>query len=157
MKKIILVLTALLTLSASVAFAQAWRSETAVRALQEEHSRAGNNLNSYEFYPIYDTPAPKGYKPVYISHYGRHGSRSNWGGKAYLGVIAVLEAAQQESLLTPDGEMLLQGARDVLAGWDGMDGRLSQRGTREHAAIAERMFKRYPGVFKGRQVEGASV
>lgn len=142
-------LAALLTLSVAVAFAQPKRSEIAVRALMEENSRAGNNLNSYEFRPLQDTPAPKGYKPVYISHYGRHGSRSNWGGKAYLGVIGVLEAAQHEGLLTPDGEMLLQGARDVLAGWDGMDGRLSQRGAREHAAIAERMFNRYPGVFKG--------
>ena len=151
MRKAILLLTALLTLGTTAAFAQAWRSEIAVRALQEEHSRAGNNLNSYEFFPIYDTPAPKGYKPVYISHYGRHGSRSNWGGKAYNNVIATLEAAQQEGLLTPAGEMLLQGARDVLAGWDGMDGRLSQRGAREHAAIAERLYNRYPGVFKGQK------
>ena len=149
MKKSIIILVALLTLGISAAIAQPKRSEVAVRALMEENSRAGNNLNSYEFFPIVDTPAPKGYKPVYISHYGRHGSRSNWGGKAYLGVIGVLEVAQKEGLLTPDGEMLLQGARDVLAGWDGMDGRLSQRGAREHATIAERMFKRYPGVFKG--------
>ena len=148
MRKPILILIALLALTATLA-AQPKRSEVAVRALMEENSRAGNNLNSYEFYPIQDTPAPKGYKPVYISHYGRHGSRSNWGGKAYLGVIGVLEAAQHEGILTADGEMLLKGARDVLAGWDGMDGRLSQRGAREHAAIAERMFKRYPGVFKG--------
>jgi len=149
MKKSMMALAVLLTLSVAAAFAQPKRSEEAVRALMEENSRAGNNLNSYEFRPIQDTPAPKGYKPVYISHYGRHGSRSNWGGKAYLGVIGVLEAAQHEGLLTPDGEMLLQGARDVLAGWDGMDGRLSQRGAREHAAIAERMYHRYPGVFKG--------
>ena len=149
MKKSIIILVALLTLGISAAIAQPKRSEVAVRALMEENSRAGNNLNSYEFFPSVDTPAPKGSKPVYISHYGRHGSRSNWGGKAYLGVIGVLEVAQKEGLLTPDGEMLLQGARDVLAGWDGMDGRLSQRGAREHATIAERMFKRYPGVFKG--------
>ncbi|MCR5351146.1 MAG: hypothetical protein K6E35_01455 [Bacteroidales bacterium] len=149
MRKTPLILAALLSLCATAALAQPWRSETAVRALQEEPSRAGNNLNSYEFFPIQDTPAPRGYKPVYISHYGRHGSRSNWGGKAYQGVIDALEAAQHEGLLTPDGEMLLQGARDVMAGWDGMDGRLSQRGAREHAALAERMFHRYPRVFKG--------
>ena len=148
MRKPILFLIALLALTTTLA-AQPKRSEIAVRALMEENSRAGNNLNSYEFYPLQDTPAPKGYKPVYISHYGRHGSRSNWGGKAYLGVIGVLEAAQHEGILSADGEMLLKGARDVLAGWDGMDGRLSQRGSREHAALAERMYKRYPAVFKG--------
>ena len=68
MRKPFFILVALFSLFATAAFAQSWRSETAVRALQEEHSRAGNNLNSYEFFPIYDTPAPKGYKPVYISH-----------------------------------------------------------------------------------------
>ncbi|MDY6443534.1 MAG: hypothetical protein SPK76_00720, partial [Bacteroidales bacterium] len=80
MRKSMMALAALLTLSVAAAFAQPKRSEIAVRALMEENSRAGNNLNSYEFRPLQDTPAPKGYKPVYISHYGRHGSRSNWGG-----------------------------------------------------------------------------
>ena len=149
MKKILFVLTALLTLGVAAAVAQPHRSETAVRALQEDRTRAGNNLNSYEFFPIRDTPAPAGYKPVYVSHYGRHGSRSNWGGTAYLGVIGILEQGQAAGILTPEGEMVLSGARKVLAGWDGMDGRLSQRGVREHAAIAKRLYERYPRVFKG--------
>lgn len=29
------------------------------------------------------TPAPKGYKPFYLSHYGRHGSRYMIGSAAY--------------------------------------------------------------------------
>ena len=149
MKKILFVLTALLTLGTAAAVAQPHRSETAVQALQEDRTRAGNNLNSYEFFPIRDTPAPAGYKPVYVSHYGRHGSRSNWGGTAYEGVIAVMERGKAAGILTPEGEMLLSGARKVLAGWDGMDGRVSQRGVREHAAIAKRLFDRYPRVFKG--------
>ena len=149
MKKLLFILAALLTLGTAAAIAQTRRSDTAVRALQEDPTRAGNNLNSYEFFPIRDTPAPRGYKPVYVSHYGRHGSRSNWGGSAYLGVIAVLEQGQAAGILTPAGEELLTGARKVLAGWDGMDGRLSQRGVREHAAIAKRLYERYPRVFKG--------
>ena len=149
MKKLLFILAALLTLGTAAAIAQTRRSDTAVRALQEDPTRAGNNLNSYEFFPIRDTPAPRGYKPVYVSHYGRHGSRSNWGGSAYQGVIAVLEQGQAAGILTPAGEELLTGARKVLAGWDGMDGRLSQRGVREHAAIAKRLYERYPRVFKG--------
>ena len=31
---------------------------------------------------------------------------------------------------------------------DGMDGRLTPRGVREHAQLAERMYKRFPEVFK---------
>ena len=133
----------------ALARAQAHPSPAAVKALQEDRTRAGNNVNSYEFFPIRDTKAPAGYKPFYISHYGRHGSRSNWGGASYERVIAAMEEGQSRGILTPDGEMLLEGARKVLAGWDGMDGRLSRRGVREHAAIAKRMYNRYPQVFKG--------
>ncbi len=144
-----LFLAALLALCAVAGYAQPHRSEAAVRALLEDNTRAGNNTNSYEFHPIRDTRPPRGYRPFYISHYGRHGSRSNWGGTAYQGVIAVLEQGQAAGILTPGGDSLLVAARAVLAGWDGMDGRLSQRGVREHAALAERMYKRYPQVFKG--------
>jgi hypothetical protein len=149
MKKRSLFLAALLTLCVAASYAQPHRSEAAVRALLEDNTRAGNNTNSYEFFPIRDTRPPKGYKPFYISHYGRHGSRSNWGGTAYQGVIAVLEQGRAAGILTPGGDSLLVAARRVLEGWDGMDGRLSQRGVREHAALAERMYKRYPQVFKG--------
>ena len=151
MKRLLLVFTAFLGLAAASAFAQVHQSPAAVKALQEDRTRAGNNLNSYEFFPIQDTKAPAGYKPFYVSHYGRHGSRSDWGGSAFLGVIAVMEQGQAKGILTPDGEMLLEGARKVLAGWDGMDGRLSQRGVREHAAIAKRLYNRYPQVFKGKK------
>ena len=140
---------AILLTSVAASYAQPHRSEAAVKALMEDPTRAGNNLNSYEFHPIHDTKPPKGYKPFYISHYGRHGSRSNWGGKAYEDLIATLEQGQRMGILTPGGDSLLNAARRVLASYDGMDGRLSQRGVREHTAIAERMYKRYPQVFKG--------
>ena len=151
MKKLFFVFTAFLGLSAFSALAQYQPSPIAVQALQEDRTRAGNNLNSYEFFPIQDTQAPEGFEPFYVSHYGRHGSRSNWGGTAYEGVIAVMEMGKARGILTPDGEMLLAGAKKVLAGWDGMDGRLSQRGVREHAAIAKRLYNRYPEVFKGKK------
>ena len=85
MKKLLFVLTAFLGLAAAAALAQVHQSPAAVQALQEDRTRAGNNLNSYEFFPIKDTKAPAGYKPFYVSHYGRHGSRSDWGGNAFLG------------------------------------------------------------------------
>ena len=148
MKTRSLILAALLMLCASAASAQPWRSEAAVRALKEEPTRAGNNLNSYEFFELKDTPAPKGYTPFYISHYGRHGSRSNWGGKDYEDLIRTLEVGKGLGILTPGGDSLRVAARKVLESYDGMDGRLSQRGAREHAALAERMYHRYPEVFE---------
>ncbi len=116
--------------------------------LQQNRSRAAINTHSYEFLPIKETPAPKGYKPVYISHYGRHGSRSNWGAQGYLRVISALEQAQAQGLLTPDGEIFLREAREIYTQHNGMDGRLTQRGVNEHRTLAERMYNRYPAVFK---------
>ena len=146
-----LFLFVLATLSA-VALAQApHRSEAAVKAIMEDNTRAANNHNSYEFFALSDTPAPKGYKPFYISHYGRHGSRSAWGGDTYKYLIGILEQGQAAGLLTPGGDSLLVAARKVLASYNGMDGRLTPRGVREHAAIAKRMYTRYPRVFKGSQ------
>ena len=116
--------------------------------IKERPQRASANYDPYEFGRLEDTPAPKGYKPFYISHYGRHGSRSDWGDKHYNTLIDVLEQAGNQGLLTADGDSLLSAAKRVLAGYDGMDGRLTKRGAIEHYRIAERMFKRYPKVFK---------
>ena len=52
-----------------------WGQDVRTR-LQQEPSRYANVLHSYEApEAIVDTPAPKGYEPFYVSHYGRHGSR----------------------------------------------------------------------------------
>lgn len=71
-------LSLLAVLTAGNAFAQQQRDPYIEAQLQQKRARAATNTHSYEFLPTHDTPAPKGYKPVYISHYGRHGSRSNW-------------------------------------------------------------------------------
>ena len=65
----------LLLLVSLAAFAQTSAELDAY--LREFPQRAGFNTHSYEFLPIKDTPAPGGFKPFYISHYGRHGSRSH--------------------------------------------------------------------------------
>ena len=149
MKRILILAAFLLPLCAGMLSAQPKRSERAAALLREDNTRAGNNTNSYEFRPIHDTPAPKGFKPVYVSHYGRHGSRSNWGDTTYKYVIDALSKAKEAGLLTAGGDSLLSEVTRVLEGYDGMDGRLTQRGVREHGMIASRLFERYPKVFKG--------
>ena len=149
MKRYAIILAMLLTVCPALVAQH--RSEAAVKALGEDITRAACNHNSYEFFPIKDTPAPKGYKPFYISHYGRHGSRSGWGGDRYTYVIHVLESGEKAGLLTPGGDSLLVATRKEFALYGGMDGRLTPRGVREHAAIADRMYSRYPQVFKGKK------
>ena len=143
MKRFLFLAAALFTLSA---YAQP--DTPVVRYLQENVRRAAFNTHSYEFEPVHDTPAPKGYKPFYISHYGRHGSRSDWGGPQYMKVRDLLMQADAQLLLTPAGDSLMHEAALIYELHNGMDGRLTPRGVREHAAIAERMYHRYPDVFR---------
>ncbi len=135
--------TALLAFSA---FAQP--DTPVVQFLKGDVRRAAFNTHSYEFGPIHDTPAPKGYKPFYISHYGRHGSRSDWGGPQYKLVRDLLTEADRQHLLTPAGDSLMHEAALLYELHNGMDGRLTPRGVKEHARLAERMYQRYPEVFK---------
>ncbi|MBO7372121.1 MAG: hypothetical protein J6U34_06400 [Bacteroidales bacterium] len=116
--------------------------------LRENPFRSGINTDGYEGGPYADTPAPKGYKPFYISHYGRHGSRSNWDEANYRALIISLERAKAAGILKEDGQTVLERARQCLAAHNGMDGRLTPPGAREHRGIAERMYKRFPDVFK---------
>ena len=118
------------------------------RLLKEDLTRAGVQMNSYEFGPIHDTKAPKGYKPFYISHYGRHGSRSNWGGPNYQAVADILTQAKEKGLLTSTGDSLLERTNEVIRIHNGMNGRLTRIGCEEHQKLAERMYGRYKKVFK---------
>ena len=78
--------------------------DDALRLIAENPDRAANNMHSYEFNPIVDTKAPKGFKPFYISHYGRHGSRyeqNSTFARGAMGAFAVLDSLD---LLTPNFE-----------------------------------------------------
>ena len=138
-----------LALVFSVAHAQE-QSPQMVQFLQEFPQRAGFNTHSYEFTDVADTPAPHGYKPFYISHYGRHGSRSDWAGNyTYKVVRDILAGAKAQGVaLTPAGDSLLRESAYILEKYDGMDGRLTPRGVREHRQLAQRMYHRFPEVFK---------
>ena len=49
------------------------------------------------------TPSPKGYKPFYISHYGRHGSRYYWESSLYKRIDSLLTDAHAKGILTEAG------------------------------------------------------
>lgn len=65
------------------------------------------------------TPAPKGYSPFYISHYGRHGSRYLISPDDYDVPVRVLARADSLGKLTPLGKDVLRRVtmlRDEAAG-----------------------------------------
>ena len=90
---------------------------------------------------------PGGYKPFYISHYGRHGSRYLISDRDYLRVLERLNHADSLGALTPLGRDVLDRVRLV---WDearGRGGELTPLGARQHRGIARRMGLAYPEVF----------
>lgn len=104
-------------------------------------------LCPYPDSPGVETPVPSGYKPFYISHFGRHGSRHHSNEKIIAPALAGFKAAGEEGILTPAGEYMLQKVLEMNAYSSGMWGQLSDLGIEEHKAIARRMVKRCPGVF----------
>lgn len=119
--------------------------ESEIRA----NDRTASNLHSYEFIPIKDTPPPDGFKPFYVSHYGRHGSRRT--GNSPIEARNVLKEAQRTGTLTDKGRELLADIEKVAEAHDHMMGDLTWRGAEEHRTLARRMFRRFPAVFAGRR------
>ena len=124
------------------------KSEAALKMLRENPNRAGVNVHVYEFIPVKDTPAPKGYKPVYLAHYSRHGSRNDWGPEHYQYVVTLLEKADSAGILNDDGRYLLEKSRAVLEEHGGMSGHLTRRGEYEQTEIGRRLYTRYTPIFK---------
>lgn len=117
----------------------------------------GVNAHCYDFTPIHDTPAPKGYKAFYISHYGRHGARADMGYKYYPLIIDSLTTLSQKQDLTPMQDSLLRLTQQINAAYGDMNRRLTPVGIRQHQLMAQRMASRFPEVFKGeKQVRAVS-
>ena len=119
------------------------------RDIRENPDRAAAVHHSYEYIASPETPAPEGYQPFYVSHYGRHGSRRNLSSTASR-AYDYLKKAHEEGILTPLGEQAFEDVTKVYEEHVGMVGELTARGGREHRAIAERLYARVPQVFENR-------
>lgn len=107
----------------------------------------------YTAYMVTEQPAvaaPRGYKPFYISHYGRHGSRYQTAQEKYDQPAEMLEQAYKDGKLTELGISLMRRVRIIADDAHLRAGDLSKRGEREHQGIAERMARLYPEVFSGK-------
>lgn len=105
----------------------------------------------YRFESTTLTPAPKGYKPIHISHYGRHGSRYAWKSGTYTIILKALTQAREEGKLTPYGKDFLSRYEDFYFEPLLNTGDLVDLGTRQHARIAQEMYDNFPSVFKSRK------
>lgn len=144
MKKLLTSLIILL----SMALGAQEKDSVLLAEYHENLYRAGVNMSPYEYLPGAQTAAPKGYKPFYISHYGRHGSRTGYDRGLYERVRKRYDKAHEAGLLTPKGEDVRERVAEIIRLHDGMDGRLTRLGTEEHRQIAQRMFRNYSRVFR---------
>ena len=127
----------------------AWAQQTTVLDQLKANPRKGyGNDYPYSFTTMQLTKAPRGYKPFYISHYGRHGSRYYWNAFLYQELDSLLTKAHQKNLLTAEGEDFYNGfmaAKDELK--TGVS-ELTQLGWEQHQRIARTMYDNFPQVFK---------
>ena len=96
---------------------------------------------------ILDTPAPKGFKPFYVTHYGRHGSRYQTSDRFYRKNTPWLVELGQKGLLTPKGEKLRDEMIWLQQEHKGVEGTLTAKGGFEQQGVAERLYDRCPQIF----------
>ncbi len=94
------------------------------------------------------TPAPKGYEPFYLSHYGRHGSRWLINKGDYTDALSVLRRAHEREALTARGEQLLAQIEEIYKGAEQRLGELTTVGERQHHQIGSRWPQRFPEIFQ---------
>lgn len=122
----------------------------AVSAQNPTPEQTGGVYYTYQFDNSKQTPAPKGYKAFYISHYGRHGSRWQSTDEAYTSVLNVFSKASNANALSAVGKDVFRRVKIICNDAVGKHaGDLSPLGALQHRQIAGRMFINFPEVFKG--------
>ena len=142
MKK--LLFTAIISLFAITTIAQSVQED-----LKRDIRYSASNQMAYPTPTQALTPAPEGYKPFYISHYGRHGSRYLINPKDYSYPHEVLKSADSAGVLTPLGKNVLKRYEIIRQEAANRYGELTPLGSEQHRQIARRMYERFPEVFEG--------
>lgn len=149
-------------------FALTTSAQTAREEIEANKYLAGSNYLDYNrqmtTQPL--TPAPKGYVPFYMSHYGRHGSRWLISKDSYTSVVEPMQKARKYGKLTAKGEEVLGQLETFVKlpvpNYPALDGKyegaqlrlgdLSSVGERQHHGIGKRMTQNFPEIFKAKNV-----
>lgn len=128
-------------------------SQTVRDQIFSDLDKAGGVYYMYPFSEHTVTSPPKGYTPVYMSHYGRHGARYLLNDTQYERSLGVLRAAHERQALTPEGERLWQEARAYFEEeCQFRAGELSSLGWDQHYRIAQEIYRDNKAFFKKRPV-----
>ena len=123
-------------------------AQTSREELLSHPELATGNYANYPLPTGHPTPAPEGYKPFYISHYGRHGSRYMTSDRAYRRLLRQLDTAAVLGLLTEYGKDVRSRIGIAAENARQRAGELTALGARQHMAIARRMYDNYPELLK---------
>ena len=105
------------------------------------------NYNLYDFDVPAPTPAPKGFKPFYITTYNRHGARTYTSTSGYDTWYELLKKAKADGQLTPRGEALYDEYMAFYPLVRGRSGDLTPTGYAQLREMGMRIYQLYPSVF----------
>lgn len=126
------------------------QAQQAREDFRKDITLSGSNYKAYPGPQKELSPAPDGYTPYYLSHYGRHGSRYLIGTNDYDRPYFQLKKIADAGLLTEKGLEVLDKVAQIREEARGRDGELTPRGAQQHREIAKRMYERFPEIFKGK-------
>ncbi len=126
------------------------KAQTTKEEFYKDTRYASGIYSPYVYVESKSTDAPKGFKPFYISHYGRHGSRYLEPAERYTVPFNVLNEANKNNKLTQFGKSLLNRIEIIYKDAENRYGDVTPLGIEEHKQIAERMFNNYPEIFKSK-------
>lgn len=135
---IIVAATCALTLSA----------QTPYEEIMADINKAGGVYYVCDFGEIEDTPAPKGYKPFYVTNYARHGARYDLRNHHYDLLNDVLSKAHADGQLTDFGEQIHDRYMNVYPLLRMRAGELTTKGQAQQIELGQRMYDAYPEIFK---------
>ena len=121
-------------------------AQTSKSELLSHLELASGNYCDYPNPTGHVTPAPAGYEPFYVSHYGRHGARYMTDDDAYKYVLGKMDTAQVRGWLTEKGKEVYERLKVAAADAYHRDGDLTRLGGRQHRAIAHRLCVNYPSL-----------
>lgn len=150
MKKTLFLIAMVLMASAQAVGKNALKSHDRIRPENIFDSVPEMSGGVYYAYPVVADsmpPLPEGYFPVYISHYGRHGSR--WPMKPLIYKVAsdYFQREQLKENVSTEGKGVWKLVSRCAADFQGHQGELTPMGERQQLDIARRMARRFPSLF----------
>lgn len=122
--------------------------QNAYEAISQDVGRAGGIYYVDDFSTCDVTPAPKGYKPFYISAYTRHGARYILEEEQYTNIRKSLDKAFAAGNLTDEGKAFRESFTKLHKDVKHRAGDLTDKGWKQGKEQAVRMYTAYPEIFK---------